>query len=103
VGGEGGYNYCSQIETAVREDLGPETGGQHCHIGLSKFPRLAAGVAIMALNGYGVRAVVTCNRRYNLGLGKYGKGPYTVKKLTENSVSLTGCNRLTCKGDRKLF
>jgi hypothetical protein len=28
---------------------------------------------------------------------------YTVKKLTENSVSLTGCNRLTCKGDGKLF
>jgi hypothetical protein len=25
------------------------------------------------------------------------------KKLTENSASLTGCNRLTCKGDGKLF
>ena len=23
--------------------------------------------------------------------------------MTENSVSLTGCNRLTCKGDGKLF
>jgi hypothetical protein len=23
--------------------------------------------------------------------------------LTENSASLTGCNRLTCKGDGKLF
>ncbi len=27
----------------------------------------------------------------------------TEKKLTENSASLTGCNRLTCKGDGKLF
>jgi hypothetical protein len=25
------------------------------------------------------------------------------KKLTENSASLTGCNRLTCQGDGKLF
>ncbi len=25
------------------------------------------------------------------------------KKLTENSASLTGCNRLTCKGDGKLY
>ncbi len=25
------------------------------------------------------------------------------KKLTENSASLTGCKRLTCKGDGKLF
>jgi hypothetical protein len=25
------------------------------------------------------------------------------KKLTENSASVTGCNRLTCKGDGKLF
>jgi hypothetical protein len=30
--------------------------------------------------------------------------PYTLKKkLTENSASLTGCYRLTCKGEGKLF
>ncbi len=29
--------------------------------------------------------------------------PALKKKLTENSASLTGCNRLTCKGDGKLF
>ncbi len=28
---------------------------------------------------------------------------YTIKKLTENFASLSGCNRLTCKGDGKLF
>jgi hypothetical protein len=31
------------------------------------------------------------------------RNSYTGKKVDGNSTSLTGFNRLTCKGDRKLF